>query len=102
MVSAFLLLHALYMREEKDLARLPICTGSSEPLVLADVPNSCVLPYSVVTCSLSIAQNTVKPVLSGHSKEDQRLVFETDYCLLKVKSIAECSKRAFCNTFALS
>ena len=37
-------------------------------------------------------------VLSGHSKEDQRLVFKTDYCLMQVISIAECS---FCNTFDL-
>ena len=35
---------------------------------------------------------TVKPVLSGHSKGEQRLVFKTDYCLMQVKSIAECSK----------
>ena len=33
----------------------------------------------------------VKPVLSGHSKEDQNLVFKSDYCLMQVKSIAECS-----------
>ena len=35
---------------------------------------------------------TVKPVLSGHSKEDQKLVFKTDYRLIQVKSIAKCSK----------
>ena len=28
---------------------------------------------------------TVKPVLSSHSKEDQRLVFKTDQCLMQVK-----------------
>ena len=33
--------------------------------------------------------NTVKPVLSGHSKKDQILAFKTDYCLMQVKSIAE-------------
>ena len=37
---------------------------------------------------------TVKPVLSGHPKKDQKLVFKTGYGLMKVKSIAECSKRA--------
>ena len=31
---------------------------------------------------------TVKPVLSGHSK-DQKLVFKTDYGLMQVKSIVE-------------
>ena len=45
--------------------------------------------------------NTVKPVLSSHSKEDQRLDFKTDCHLMHVKRIAECSKRAFCNAFDL-
>ena len=47
--------------------------------------------------------NTVKPVLSNHSKEHQKLVFNTNYSLMQVKSIAECSKGsilgAFWNTF---
>ena len=34
----------------------------------------------------------VKPVLNSHSKEDQKLDFKTDYHLMHVKSIAECSK----------
>ena len=45
--------------------------------------------------------NTVKPVLSGQSKRRPELVFKTDCRLMQVKSIAECSKRAFCNTFHL-
>ena len=32
---------------------------------------------------------TVKPVLSGHSKEDQKWVLKTNYRLMQVKSIAE-------------
>ena len=32
---------------------------------------------------------TVKPVLSGHTKKDLKLVFRTDYRLMQVKSIAE-------------
>ena len=44
---------------------------------------------------------TVKPDISGHSKEDEKFVFNSDYRLMQVKSIAECSKRAFCNTFDL-
>ena len=44
---------------------------------------------------------TVKSVVNGHSKKDQKLVFKTDYRLMQVKCIAECSKRAFCNTFDL-
>ena len=34
--------------------------------------------------------STVKPVLSGHSKEDPKYVLKTDNCLMFVKSIAEC------------
>ena len=41
---------------------------------------------------------TVKPVLSSHSTKHTKLVFKTDYHLMQVKSITECSKRAFCNT----
>ena len=44
---------------------------------------------------------TVKPVLSDHSKRSQKCVFKTGYCLMQVKSIAECSAGAFCNTFDL-
>ena len=40
--------------------------------------------------------STVKSVLYNHSKEDKKLVFKTNYRLMQVKSIAECSKRAFC------
>ena len=41
------------------------------------------------TCLLIVS--TVKPVLSGHSLEDQKLTFKTDNRLIHVKSIAECS-----------
>ena len=44
---------------------------------------------------------TVKPALSGHSKRTPKLVFKADYRLMPVKSIAECSLGAFCNTFDL-
>ena len=33
--------------------------------------------------------STVKPVLGGHSKGDQKLFFKTHYRLMQVKSIAE-------------
>ena len=36
--------------------------------------------------------STVNRVLSGHSKTDLTLAFNTDYRLMQVKSIAECSK----------
>ena len=41
---------------------------------------------------------TVKPVLSGHSKRP-KLVFKTDYRLMQVQSIAECSKGSILQYF---
>ena len=48
-----------------------------------------------------IFSNTVKPVLSGHSKIDKTKALKTNGSLMKVESIAECSLGAFCNTFDL-
>ena len=45
--------------------------------------------------------NTVKPVLSGHSKIDKTKVLKTNGSIMKVESIAKCSLGAFCNTFDL-
>ena len=42
---------------------------------------------------------TVKPVISGHSDEHQKLVFSTDNCLMQVKSISECSKGSILRYF---
>ena len=44
---------------------------------------------------------TVISVLSGHSKIDKTKVLKANGSLMKVKSIAECSLGAFCNTFDL-
>ena len=49
----------------------------------------------------NIMSGTVKPVLRGHSKIDETNVLKTNGSLMKVKSIAECSLGAFCNTFDL-
>ena len=46
-------------------------------------------------------KGTVKPVLSRHSKIDKTKVLKTNGSLMKVESVAECSLRAFCNTFDL-
>ena len=40
---------------------------------------------------LVLKYTTVKPVLSGHLKRRPKLFFKTDYHLMQVKSIAECS-----------
>ena len=42
---------------------------------------------------------TLKPVLSGHFKRTQRLVFNTNFHLMQVKSIAECSKGSILQYF---
>ena len=42
---------------------------------------------------------TVKPVLSGHSKRRPKMFFKTDYPLMQVKSIAECSKGSILQYF---
>ena len=43
----------------------------------------------------------MKPVLRGHSKIDKTKYLKTCCSLVQVKSIAECSLGAFCNTFDL-
>ena len=48
-----------------------------------------------------LIRSTVKSVLSDHSKKDKTKVLKTNGSLMKVESIAECSFRAFCNTFDL-
>ena len=56
----------------------------------------------VVRTKTPLRQNYSKTCFKGATqKEDQKLVFKTDYWLMQVKSIAECSKRAFCNTLDL-
>ena len=57
---------------------------------------ACLTAYEV-----SINYNTVKPVLSGHSKNGNTNVLKTDGSLMQVESIAECSRGAFCNSFDL-
>ena len=43
---------------------------------------------AVIKQSKNRFNNTVKPVLSSHSKRTQKLFFNTDYLLMQVKSIA--------------
>ena len=49
----------------------------------------------------NVYESTVKPVLSGHLKKDKTKVFKPCDSLMQVKSTAECSMGAFCNTFDL-
>ena len=43
--------------------------------------------------------DTVKPVLSGHSKRTPTIGFNADYCLMQVKSVAQCSNGSILQYF---
>ena len=43
--------------------------------------------------------STVKPMLNGHSQKDRKSVFKTNYPLMQVKSIAECSNGSILQYF---
>ena len=40
----------------------------------------------------NILSNTVKPVYHGHTQNDRKLFFNTNYRLMLVKSIAKCQR----------
>ena len=46
-----------------------------------------------MACEYHKEYNTVKPVLNGHSKIDKTKILMTNCSLIKVESIAECSKK---------
>ena len=46
-------------------------------------------PYHLHLTLFILNTDTVKPVLSGHSKEVPKICFKTDNSLMHVKSIAE-------------
>ena len=47
----------------------------------------------------NVVINTVKPVLSSHSKIDKTKVLKTNCSLMKVESIAECSPQSILQYF---
>ena len=65
----------------------------------------CLMPYQLSeplgSASYSLETWHSKTCRKWTLKKRQKLVFKTNYRLMQVKSIAECSKRAFCNTFNL-
>ena len=72
-------------------------SGSFECLLITKCKAFSALSYGMV--EIFSSNNTVKPVLSGHSKRTPKLVFKTDYLLMQVKSIAECSKGSILQYF---
>ena len=91
---------------EQNKARLQIYVHAIqdiEPFV-----HQWTFPYSLVkmvhciywgVTAYNFEKRTVKPVLSGHSNRTPKLVFNTNYRLMQVKSIAECSKGSILQYF---
>ena len=59
---------------------------------------SCLSDYT----RLATRYSTVKPVENGHYQKDQKLVFKTNFCLMQVKSIAECFRPSLSYRLSLS
>ena len=57
----------LFVRAVNALARLRFCTDSSEPKLFDTY-------HSLMSWLNFVSVDTVKPVLDGHSKHDQKLV----------------------------
>ena len=72
------------------------CLDLNSPLLISTKQ------YFTRTCMTIVSINTVSPVLSGHSQKDQQWVFKTNYRLMQVKSIAECSKGSILQCFRLA
>ena len=64
-------------------------------LYMAKRKTKCVSPRNVKPLTKH------EPTSAATKKEDQILVYRNEYRPMQVKRIAECSKRAFCNTFDL-
>ena len=113
---------AMHMYKQKTLQRIVLskfkkisllCSSSLCPLSNGAAPANKMATRAVSTNSLNnicsigpldqIQNNYSKTCLKlATQKEDLKLVFKTDYGLMQVKNIAECSKGgAFCNTFDL-
>ena len=72
------------------------CSDISDPAAYTNEENKGI-PFGGGCSNLA----TVKPVLSGHSQIDKTKILMSNRSLMKVKSIAECSIGAFCNTYDL-
>ena len=78
-----------------SLIRSMLIQISSVPLSIKRTP---MLEFSSSPTNC-LQGNKVKPVLSGHSKRRQKLVFKANYGLMQVIRIAECSKRSILQYF---
>ena len=80
-------------------------TSFSSKLYRNNITNTCtsvrfIFSYGMECKHLcAVKVNAIKPVQNDHSQKDQKLVFKTSYCLMQVKSIAECSKGSILQYF---
>ena len=74
---------------------MPLCDHVSPSLGRHKIKLCGVNPNNLTTYIYS------KTCLKRPFKKKTKVDFKTDYRLMQVESIAECSKRAFCNTFDL-
>ena len=72
-----------------------ISTDNTERLFVFSQLCQAKIFYKAKTANTVYSKTCLKRPLK---KEDQKLFFNTDYRLMQVTSISECSKRAFCNT----
>ena len=90
--------HTLWLILEQPLMCRSTCLNIQ--CKLSSNKNQTVFSFSDAQVGMHLYYlHTVKPVLSGHSKRRPKLVFKTDYQLIQVKSIAECSKRSILQYF---
>ena len=88
----------------RETLRLPILWKSFQdqtPIKESLCYSSLKMMYMIkLTCKIqSATHNTIKPVLSNHSKRTQKLFFNRDNWLMQVKSIAECPKGSILQYF---
>ena len=83
------------------------CKQTMETLISCCILQRLIWVYTVCLCPTKKmlglyglrVSSKVKPVYNGHSQKDKKLVFKTKYCLMQVKSIAECSKGSILQYF---
>ena len=67
--------------------------------ILVHITNALIKAQDNTNALIKAQDNTVKPVLSRHSNRRPKLVFKTNYRLMLVKNIAECSKGSILQYF---
>ena len=107
LLAITLLMNACLHTSLNRFQQLPIYALTGITCTTLFIHSTCDLPqdsrkWEVLIALLhhiNVLLSTVEPVLSGHSKRRPKLVFKTEFCLIQVKSIAECSKGSILQYF---